>query len=630
MVLAGMVAFRAGKPISAQDLTALAREVSMLEGQVDAWLKEPLGVEKQRSPTYVEERLTDGELYYQLKDYVRASIIFTDIVENHPNHPGFSDALFLLADSLFRAGDYLGARSRFREVLAHSNDPRFRPFIQRSLGRLIEIAVRIRDFTGIEEVFQRLATLPPSEVEASTNYYRGKYLYSQAVPTEEVLKANPEARIDPVTLEQARQAFESVAPRTPFYPQALYFIGVIHTLREQYPQAIDAFARVLQTEATLPEHGEVAELAQLALGRLYYETDQLDRAIEAYTAIPRTSSRFDTALYELAWAHIRRGDSTRAERALEVLMIAFPDSKFIPEAKLLRGNLLLRIGRLGEAERVFSEMLGELEPVQRDLDAMVADHRENLPAFFRKLVHENIEVFDPNAFLPPSAQRWAKMEGELDRALGILEAVSQIGQMLSETNSLIERLRAVLDSPNKLAIFADLRRLAERSVQLHNRVARLQKRILDASGAGAQLAEIQERRRELERFLSDMPINDEELAAFEAESIGRIRKLEKELARLEVEVAGLDARVTALTRYLDSPRRTQKDPVGDEGLRREIEGHRAAIADYRQEINNLKVAVEAAHLQAGVGDHRYQEQARLREEYHRLVEQEKACLLYTS
>ncbi|MCS6857678.1 MAG: tetratricopeptide repeat protein, partial [Sandaracinaceae bacterium] len=75
-------------------------------------------MEKQRSHTYVEERLTDGELYYQLKDYVRASIIFTDIVENHPNHPGFSDALFLLADSLFRAGDYLGARSRFREVLA--------------------------------------------------------------------------------------------------------------------------------------------------------------------------------------------------------------------------------------------------------------------------------------------------------------------------------------------------------------------------------------------------------------------------------------------------------------------------------------------------------------------------------
>ena len=94
---------------SAQDLAPTTRDVSDLETAASQLSKLPLNRSELRSATYVEERLTDGELFYRLQDYVRASIIFTDIVENFPQHASYPDALFMLAESLFQAGDFLGA-----------------------------------------------------------------------------------------------------------------------------------------------------------------------------------------------------------------------------------------------------------------------------------------------------------------------------------------------------------------------------------------------------------------------------------------------------------------------------------------------------------------------------------------
>ncbi|MDQ3037689.1 MAG: tetratricopeptide repeat protein [Myxococcota bacterium] len=629
MIAASVPASTAG----AQGAEGVDRELTAIEGQTRALLGEPLRREGLRSPTHVEERLTDGELFYRLQDYVRASIIFTDIVENFPNHAAYPDALFLLADSLFRAGDYLGARTRFREVLAHSGEPLFRPFIQRSLGRLIEIAIHTRDFEGIDEVFAQLNRLPPSEIEAATTYFRAKYLYNRAVPTEDVLRAptgsqdtgHPQVQgIDLAALDRAREAFEAVQEGSPYYPQARYFVGVIYTLREQYPQAIEAFTRVLRAPATTEEHVQIAEMTQLALGRLYYETDQLEQAVEAYQAIPRTSSNFDEALYEIAWVYIRMGDATRAERALEVLGVAAPDSQHIPDAKILRGNLLLRNGRYEEANRVFREVAREFGPVRRELDEMLAEH-DDPRAYFRQLVRENMESFDANAFLPPLAQRWAGIEGDMDRALGVLSDLAEARQLVQETSQLVQRLTAALSQPNGVAVFADLRRQRELTTGIRNRLIRLRRQAIGAessSGGSAELEAVRSQRREIERFIDRMPTSDEDFASMDGAVLSRYRRLERELARMEVELLGMEARIVATDRYLGATEGT-RDASGDAAVRTELTQQRQAVADYRDEIQQLRILLEAGRLQVGVGDDRYARHERLRAEHARLVAQER-------
>ncbi len=609
----------AASSVRAQNLDEITREVVDIEGDTERLLGQPLRRSQTRSPTYVTERLTDGELFYRLQDYVRASIIFTDIVENFPSHEAYPDALFFLGDSLYRAGDYLGARTRFRELIAHSGDQRYRDHLQRALGRLIEIAIHTRDFDGVEDYFAQLSRIPPSEIEATTSYYRAKYLYNRAVPTEDVIRGDGSAQIDLATLEQARQSFEAVQQGSPYYPQARYFIGVIHTLREQYPQAIEAFRRVLRSPAETEEQRDVLELTQLALGRLYYETDQLDQAVEAYQAVPRTSANFHVALYEIAWVYIRMGDSTRAERALEVLSVAAPESRYIPDGKILRANLLLRNGRFDDANELFREVAREFGPVRRELDEMLESH-DDPQAYFRQLVRENMESFDANAFLPPLAQRWAQLEGDMDRALNVLSDLSTARRLVRETSELVERLNAALAQPNRVAVFADLRLQMERSTALRNRISQQRRNLLRAAGREGS-AEL----RSVERFLDDMPTTEAEFAAFDDEVLARYRRLGRELGRMEVELQGMEARIVAMERYLADTEEA-RDAEGVAAIRRELSGHRESVDAYRENIRQLRIALEASRLQVGPGDARYQRHEQLRDQHARLAEQEASSI----
>lgn len=603
----------------AQSVDDITREVVDIEGDASRLLDQPLRRSQRRSPNYVVERLTDGELFYRLQDYVRASIIFTDIVENYPNHDAYPDALFFLGDSLYRAGDYLGARTRFRELISHSGDVRYRDHLQRALGRLIEIAIHTRDFDGVEDYFAALSRIPPSEIEATTSYYRAKYLYNRAVPTDDVLRGEEAVQIDTAMLEQARQSFEAVQQGSPYYPQARYFIGVIHTLREQYPQAIEAFRRVLRSPAETEEQREVLELTQLSLGRLYYETDQLDQAVEAYQAVPRTSTNFHIALYEIAWVYIRMGDSTRAERALEVLSVAAPESRYIPDGKILRANLLLRNGRFDDANQLFREVAREFGPVRRELDEMLNAH-DDPHAYFRQLVRENMENFDANAFLPPLAQRWAQLEGDMDRALNVLSDLSTARRLVRETSELVERLNAALAQPNRVAVFADLRMQMERLTGLRNRISQQRRNLMSAAGRSGS-----GERSSIERFLDGMPTDESDFVEFDDEVLARYRRLGRELGRLEVELQGMEARIVAMERYL-ADTEENRDPEGVAAIRRELAGHRASVEEYRENIRQLQIALEAARLQVGPGDARYQRHERLRREHARLVEQERSSI----
>jgi len=623
-------------PGAAQDLSSVGREMTAIAGDAQAIARESLERDsaRMRSRTFVEERLTDGELFYRLQDYVRASIIFTDIVDNHATHRAYPDALFLLGDSLFRAGDYLGAKRRFEIVLDRAMEPAFRPYAQRALGRLIEIAIQTRNFEGVEDYFAALSRLPPGEIEAATTYYRAKYLYNRAVPTEEVLRDRPEGepapQIDEATLDQARQGFEGVAEGSPYYPQARYFVGVIYTLRGQYPQGIEAFRRVLRVRATSPEHRQIIELTQLALGRLYYETDQIDQAIEAYQAVPRTSSNFDTALYEIAWVYIRMGDSTRAERALEVLAVAVPDSRYIPDGALLRANLLLRNGRYDDSEQVFREVRNQFGPVRRELDEMIEGH-EDPQAYFRQLVRDNMDNFNADEFLPPLARRWASLEGDMDRALDVLADLSQSRQLVEETSDLVRRLNAAINAPNAVNIFADLRRHREVTVALRNRLSRVRRALITIEGeslgnATGELAQVRSERRRIERTLGRMPTAGDDFDVRNDQLLGRYRTLQRQLSRLEVELMGIEARAVATDRYLTDTADRQSDPSQADAIRNELATHEAAVEGYRAQIDELKDLIEIARIQVGVGDARYQRDDRRREEYTRLVERERALL----
>ncbi len=594
----------------AQNLATANRDLSDLEADAQRLMADPVRPLDRKSETFVEERLTDGELYLRLEDYLRAAILLTDIVDHYPTHRAYPEALFLLGESLFFADDYLGARRRYAQVIDRGAEPAFAPYLQRSLSRLIQIAIHTRDFREVDSYFSRLDAIPSSTLSVTTAYFRAKYLYNRAVPVDDVLNAPARSAIrgvDQGRLAQARKGFLAIPSGTEFSLRAKYFVGTIHTLRGEYLDAIAAFRGILGHEPANEQEQGIVELTYLGLGRLYYETEQLEQAVEAYRAVDQTSARFDQALFELAWTYIRMGDAIQAERALEVLSVAAPDSPLNADGKVLRGDLLARNGRYDEAEGVFDEVRATFGPIRDDLSAKRSEYPD-LHAYFRTVVRENLDDFDIDDFLPESARRWIELEGDYERALEVLADLSEAKQLVQETNELAERITAALSAPNRISVFSDLRRQRERTTGLRNRAARARVTLIEAESQArgdrpGQVAPVRSRRREVQAAVMKMPVDTEDFVDRDMERLGEFRAAERDLQGLRIEILGLEARIVASRTGLPSIDPQKADP---QALAAQLAEHEAEIKEYEDQLIWIRRRLEVGRLHVGVGDKRYQ------------------------
>src|SRR6185503_443622 len=228
-------------------------------------------------------------------------------------------------------------------------------YVSKALTRLVDVSFRTGDVASLDEVFANLNLVPPTQVDAALTYAKGKAYYAKK------------------DYGDAQSQFAAVPNGTPYTHQARYFQGLIALKQVQatlpppstdpnappppkasYKAAIDAFKQVTILPPDTDDHRHVIDLAWMAIGRMAYEQEQFQLAREAYSKVGRDSPEFDTMLYELAWVYVRLGDVQRAERALEVLSIADPDSTYLADGTLLRADLLLRAGAFDKALELYT------------------------------------------------------------------------------------------------------------------------------------------------------------------------------------------------------------------------------------------------------------------------------------
>ncbi len=599
-----------------------------LEGEVRALVAEPIEVEPRKSPTFVEERLTEAELHYRMHDYERAAILLSDLVDRTgegAEHRARPNALYLLGEALFRAGDYYGARTRLREILAHAGEPGYRSYLERALGRLIDVAIRTRSFDEVEGYFEVLRRDPSLVAEASTTYFRGKYLYNRAIePAVVVRTGRPD--LPTVTnaemLEEARLTFESVAEATPYHPQAVYFVAVIRALRGEHEAAAEAFRAVLALDADTPEHRAVKELARVSLARVLLEGRELREALAEYEAIPETSRHYAAALYESAWVHVRRNAAENADRALAVMLAAEPDDPRVPDAMILRGHLLVQGERYDEADGLFERLRARFEPLRLELEAVPAEHPD-LRAHFRPIVREHLDDLGPDDFLPESVRTFLTLHGDFGRALTVLSDLAAARRNVQTIEDLIIRLRAVLEAPNPITVLRDLRAERERVEALSNRLAAMRAQIADSEAsadpvASAELRRVRARRRELERRLESLPTGRGDYERRDGEILIGYRSLAAQLPELHRALLTLEARLHGAEHALHVAN-------GGGAIREtpELAEMRASVAEYRRAIRDAERALEAGRLRIGVGDERSEEEAATRRELASLVGEER-------
>lgn len=607
-----------------QAYTSASQQIASVSGPqgvaaIQAAIQKSQGAE--RTP---EQRIADATLLMGSKDYNRAAAVLNEIVEKYPTHPtAYPDALTMLGETYFRSSQYLSARRVFNEIVRRGGEARFTSYQSRALGRLVDIALRIKDYSSLDEIFASMNKVPPSAIGSGLAYAKGKGLYAKK------------------DFAGAKAALSGVDPKSEYYHQAQYLLGLIEVKEatpaavklkdgelppqvpaSRYVSALSVFQRATALPADTADHKRVIDLAWLAIGRLLYESDQWTQAVTAYNHIDRTSPEFGTMLYELAWVYVRLGDVDRAQRALEVLAIADPNSQNIADGSLLRADLMLRAGQFDKSLKVYEGVRATYDPMREKVDAFLGSTSD--PAvYYDKLSQEQLEALDSNSMLPPLAVQWAREAEDGPSAFAVIDDVAQCRDLIKQSNEIIEKLNAVLSSPNRVRAFPELKAGEEKALALLNRVGLARLTLgqgmdgVDDSALSGEIGNARAKRRSLEKRLGVIPVTDADFQDRESQALKQWNTVSQALQRLTLQVDTLQATINGLRRVLrEGPQAgVVRDPSSVTRFEEELKQNEHDIALYRGQMDALRKMVSAGRVQVGFGDQRFVEDAQVRKAY---------------
>lgn len=553
-------------------------------------------------------RLEVGEGQYRLEDWEHAALILSDAVDEPAfrGAPQRPEALFLLADALRRGHACGAARPRYAELLALGTPERR----GEALTGALDCAVQERRSDDVAALLAEAEKTFGANAPPEVRYLAAKALYQRTdLPPKE-------------RAERAAAAFEQVGE--PFRLQAWYFQGVLAIERGNLHGSLEWFDRCARAEGKGKRDGEVRDLCRLALGRVNAEMGNVPASLDGYAAVPWESPRFPEALYERAWTYVKGRNYDLALRTASFIPDFVPDSPLAPEARVLEGHLLLRLGRYTEATDAYNDVINAYAPVRDELDAILS-MREDPVRYFNELIGKQGKAFDVASVLPPVAVKWASTGSEVDVALELVGSLDGARREVQASRDIADRIEALLSRGGGLDAFPGLRRACAVAEAVENDAAALEGEAIAVASAAAGRALPPERRQDLERArearvalearMRPLPRTQEAVDARVARMRGRVDRADRSAYRIGHLVEGLAAAIKGIETWVEEHRsEIDSDPEGRQQLAEELRRHRETMAAYEQELRTLRHDT-ALVRDAAAGVEAMEEEAHVREAY---------------
>ncbi len=601
---------------AADAVDELAKRMNTLEGEaldVERSIQAPKKNDK--SSDLADRRLIEAQVAYGVGNYADATIVLYDIVEKYPDSKAYNEAVFYLADSLFRKRDDLTAREYFTRIVEQfgARDPHY----QEALQRLIELSIRLQDDRKIPDYLAKIDAIPQAKRLDSVPYVRGKYLFFAK------------------DYDAALKVFDSIPKTSQYYFQARYFAGTTNIAKDELAAAAKVFHGLIRQPAKTRAQKRIVDLAHLALGRIHYERDQSTEAIDHYLMIGRKSDLFDDALYEVAFVYVKAKQFDKALRALELLSLANPKSAMLPDVRLLEGNLRIRkaqaIAKQSEgssaeeyskALEVFEKTRKTYEKPKAELEKIMKEHGD-AKRFFAQITGASQDALDIEVQLPEVAVNWVKQERDVGRVVKLTDTLDGIREELDDTSKLLDRIDKAVNSPSRVAIFPELadRRaqmndISEMIFSVRNQLATHERVLITKYVTGdeaKELVDVQEKRRALADRLAKMPNSADSYAERVKKAKKVYDEVDKRAAEVETFINTLTAEVVALEKYYRDVPEAQKI-IAPDVYDQQIKELRRMIVELRTELDAIRQEVATAGDEAGIGDDLAREEAGLRKE----------------
>ncbi len=434
--LLGAIVLFAPSVLFAQSVTALSSQADELSVSVDELNRGLVRPELERHEVDPGRRAAEGEVLFLVGDYEGAATSLAELVESreHAAHPAMPRARYILAESLYQVGAYSIAADYFETVLAGPEVD----YQRDAAVRLLEIALKLRRYEEVDQRYGQMLARFGDDLGDRLAYLQGR------------------ARHLSGDYNAAVTAFRTVPANSDLYVQSRYLAGIALVQLDDLENAMAEFAAASELSAEAmpgtPEH-DVHQLAQLAIGRLNYESSAFTPAVLAYAQVDSQSDHFFDAIYEMSWTLIREERFTDAIYNLELLYLLSEGahSRYRAEAGLVVGDLYRRNERFDDAVRSFGDVVEEFEPTRARIDDLLRGGHSVLEIYNALVGHDDtlrtgLRVSD-----------WVEETPEMTRAMGVIRDAARLEGWVESARDTVNALDAALNSRSRVDIFPELR-----------------------------------------------------------------------------------------------------------------------------------------------------------------------------
>ncbi len=619
---AGAAQAQRGK-VSAVELQSqveeVARQVEVARNNIELVEKQYTLREETSDDAARLQRFSDGEIQYLLNDYATAAVLFYDLIANKDfqKSPRYGDALFYLADSLYQQKNYLGSRLYLRQLLQLRAG-----HYKEALARYLEIAGRLNEFAGIDEYINQARGLSGGALPPELTYVYAKWMFRrQDIPLED-------------RVSRSRPIFESLAsdPTGPFHVQAAYFIGVGYVRTRQWDQALTQFEAVSLAAARDDKERTVKELAELSMGRVFFEVGKYDDAIDHYARVSQSSDSFPDSLYEIAWSYVRKGELERAKNATEVLLLVAEDSVLAPEAKILQGTLLQKLQKYDDAIDTYNQVINAYSPVRDEIDALLTVNKDPVQ-YFDELLARNEKTLDVTKLLPPVALKWASTRQEVAEAVEITAALEASRRGIDESRAIADRILRSLDERG-VESFPVLQEGYTRADAVDTALTRVEASLTKIEEYLAddlmndeqkrQLGELKQKQLELKKRIETLPTTSDQVRARKERIQAAIDAIDRQAFQLGIDIQSQAAQLTAIRKFVDDTHTQRKDrPEDEKAFLEKVTFEQRALEAVQTQLDELRAQLLAERNNA---DKAVGGEGVLKQEYAQILDQERLLL----
>lgn len=475
-----------------------------------------------------DERLAQAAVFFELKMWEEtATTLYGVVLPEQRAYPGYAEALYQLAESLFQLGNYGAAGGYFGELVRRPESLRRRA----AMERLVAIADVTADYAALDRHYQSYLQQAGGNAPSDILYLRGKSLFLLG------------------RLEESAASLGAISVGDNYYLRAQYLLATGLVRDNDLEAALAGFDAVASMNPVAPEDKAVIELAHIARGRILYELDRLSEAIDAYQYVSWDSEQLVTMLYEVTWTYVRRGhllltDNSLSEeerssrlrqeydlalRQLEDLTaLEGSDTASGADITLLLGSLRLQQGSFDEAQQVFQRVLGQYQGADQRLDELLAQ-----PALRERIVQDLLAMEDGalsvESELPAIAARRAATNVEVAKSVRVFRELQSSRDELAAVQKLLETVDQLLEAENRSELFPELYDGLSRGLSIMTNALLIRSELADARHASMpereggeydDLEELRAQRVALARKLAVLPTSAESFgqrtSAFEA------------------------------------------------------------------------------------------------------------------